>query len=238
MSNKPNNIIILSKLLEKEYGEKNLRPSFNPLSELISTILSQNTSDHNSHRAFRDLKNNFKSWEELKDAPLRKVVQSIKTGGLERIKAIRIKKILVQIYKERGNFDLSFLKKWETGEIKKYLSKFKGVGDKTVACVLLFSLGRPVLPVDTHILRVSKRLGLLPPKSDSKKAHQILQKLIPPNLVYPFHLNLIEHGRKICKARILLCGDCILLKICKFKDKHKYIQKRSQDAQSEPFKRG
>ncbi len=238
MLNKSSNIKILSNLLEIEYGRKYLKPSFDPLSELIATILSQNTSDHNSHRAFGNLKSSFKNWEELKDAPLKKVVQSIKIGGLEKIKAMRIKLILVQIYKERGNFNLSFLKKWETEDIREYLNKFKGVGDKTIACVLLFSLGRPVLPVDTHILRVSKRLGLLPVKSDSKKAHQILQKLIPPNLVYPFHLNLIEHGRKICKARIPLCGDCVLLNICKFKDKPKYIQKRSQDAKSEPFKRG
>lgn len=227
MLNKLHSIKILSNLLEKEYGRKYLKPSFDPLLELITTILSQNTSDHNSHRAFRNLKSSFKSWEELKDAPLKKVVQSIKIGGLEKIKAMRIKKILAQIYKERGNFNLSFLKKWDTAKIREYLNKFKGVGDKTTACVLLFSLGRPVLPVDTHILRVSKRLGLLSVKSDSKKAHQILQKLIPPNLVYPFHLNMIEHGRKICKARIPLCGNCVLLKICEFKDKPKYIPKRS-----------
>lgn len=218
-----NRINILTNSLEKEYGKKYLKPSFDPLSELIATILSQNTSDHNSHRAFRNLKSSFKSWEELRKAPQNKVIRSINIGGLEKIKAIRIKKILDQIYKERGNLSLSFLKKWDTETIRGYLSQFVGVGDKTIACVLLFSLGRLVLPVDTHILRVSKRLGLLSLKSDSKKAHQNLQKIIPPNLVYPFHLNLIEHGRKICKARIPLCGDCVLLKICKFKDKHKYI---------------
>ena len=218
-----NRINILTNSLEKEYGKKYLKPSFDPLSELIATILSQNTSDHNSHRAFRNLKSSFKSWEELRKAPLNKVVRSIKIGGLEKIKAVRIKKILEQIYKERGNLNLSFLKKWNTEKIRGYLSQFVGVGDKTIACVMLFSLGRPVLPVDTHILRVSKRLGLLSVKSDSKKAHQILQKIIPTNVIYPFHLNLIEHGRKICKARIPLCGDCVLLKICKFKDKHKYI---------------
>ncbi|MFH0931470.1 MAG: endonuclease III [Candidatus Zixiibacteriota bacterium] len=223
MLNKSNNIKILSNLLEKEYGKKYLKPSFDPLSELISTILSQNTSDHNSHRAFRNLKSSFKSWEELRKAPLNKVIRSIKIGGLEKIKAIRIKKILDQIYKERGNLSLSFLKKWDTEKIRGYLSQFVGVGDKTIACVLLFSLGRPVLPVDTHILKVSKRIGLLPLKADSKKAHQILQKLIPSKLIYSFHLNLIEHGRKICSARIPHCGECVLLKICEFKDKHKYI---------------
>jgi endonuclease-3 len=213
----------IEKLLEKEYGKKVLKPSYDPLSELIATILSQNTSDNNSHRAYRNLKHNFKNWEEVRFAPLRKIVQSIKVGGLEKIKAERIKDILNQIYKEKGIVSLASLKKWDTDKVKSYLSHFTGVGDKTIACVLLFALGRPVLPVDTHILRVSKRLGLIPWKADSKKAHILLQNKIPPALVYPFHLNLIEHGRKICKARISLCGNCVLFQKCEFKDKYKYI---------------
>lgn len=217
------NIKVIEHLLEKEYGRKVLKPINDPLSELIATILSQNTSDNNSHRAYRNLKHNFSDWEELRKARLRKIVQSIKVGGLEKIKAERIKNILNQIYKEKGAVSLAFLKKWDTENIKEYLSHFTGVGDKTIACVLLFALGRPVLPVDTHILRVSKRLGLIPWKTDSKKAHILLQNKIPPALVYPFHLNLIEHGRKICKARNPLCGDCVLFQKCEFKDKHKYI---------------
>jgi len=213
----------IEKLLEKEYGKKVLRPSYDPLSELIATILSQNTSDNNSHRAYRNLKHNFRNWDNLRNAPLREIVRSIKVGGLEKIKAGRIKNILNQIYREKKSTSLSFLKKWDTEQVKNYLTQFKGVGDKTIACVLLFALGRPVLPVDTHILRVSKRLGLIPWKTDSKKAHILLQNKIPPALVYPFHLNLIQHGRKICKARIPLCGDCVLFQKCEFKDKHKYI---------------
>ena len=213
----------IEKLLEKEYGKKVLRPSYDPLSELIATILSQNTSDNNSHRAYRNLKHNFRNWDNLRNAPLREIVRSIKVGGLEKIKAGRIKNILNQIYREKKALSLSFLKKWDTEQVKNYLTQFKGVGDKTIACVLLFALGRPVLPVDTHILRVSKRLGLIPWKTDSKKAHILLQNKIPPALVYPFHLNLIQHGRKICKARIPLCGDCVLFQKCEFKDKHKYI---------------
>ncbi|MDH4221991.1 MAG: endonuclease III [candidate division Zixibacteria bacterium] len=213
----------LFSLLEKEYGRKILKPSFDPLSELISTILSQNTSDYNSHRAFRNLKHSFKSWEILRSAPPGKIVRGIKIGGLEKVKAGRIKNILNQIYKERGKLTLSFLEKWDTERVKRYLSRFKGVGDKTIACVLLFSLGRPVFPVDTHILRVSRRIGLIPVKTDSKKAHLILQKVIPENLIYAFHLNLIEHGRKICKARAPLCSECVFKKNCKFKDKFKYI---------------
>jgi len=213
----------IEKLLEKEYGKKVLRPSYDPLSELIATILSQNTSDNNSHRAYRNLKHNFRNWDNLRNAPLREIVRSIKVGGLEKIKAGRIKNILNQIYREKKSTSLSFLKKWDTEQVKNYLTQFKGVGDKTIACVLLFALGRPVLPVDTHILRVSKRLGLISWKTDSKKAHILLQNKIPPALVYPFHLNLIQHGRKICKARNPLCGDCVLFQKCEFKDKYKYI---------------
>ena len=213
----------LADLLEKEYGKKMLQPSSDPLSELIATILSQNTSDHNSHRAFRSLRKTFRSWDELRTASLGKISRSIKTGGLEQVKAGRIKRILNQIYEERGRVTLSFLRRWETEKIRKYLSGFKGVGEKTIACVLLFSLGRPVFPVDTHILRVSKRLGLIPAKADSKRANQILQNKIPENLVYSFHLNLIQHGRKICKAGNPLCGECILYQKCEFREKHKYI---------------
>ena len=216
-------IKVIENLLEKEYGKKVLKPTNDPLSELIATILSQNTSDNNSHRAFRNLRHNFKNWEEVRSAPLRKIVQRIKIGGLEKIKAERIKNILNQIYKEKGMVNLAFLKKWETDRVKSYLSHFTGVGDKTIACVLLFALGRSVMPVDTHILRLSKRLGMIPWKADSKNAHILLQKKIPPALVYPFHLNLIEHGRKICKARIPLCGECVLFQKCQFKDKYKYI---------------
>lgn len=218
-----NHIKKLANLLEEEYGKKVLRHSFDPLSELIATILSQNTSDNNSHRAFRNLKKNFRSWDDLRKSSLQKISRSIKIGGLEKVKAERIKRILNQIYAEKGNVSLSFLRRWETERVKNYLSRFKGVGDKTIACVLLFSLGRPVLPVDTHILRVSKRLGLISSKTDSQKAHQILQNKIAENLVYSFHLNLIEHGRKICKARNPLCGNCILFQKCKFREKYKFI---------------
>lgn len=217
-----NHIKSLANLLEKEYGKKMLRPSFDPLSELIATILSQNTSDHNSHRAFRNLRKNFRSWDELRKSPLQKVSRSIRIGGLEKVKALRIKRILNQIFEERGRISLSFLKKWDTEKVKDYLSGFKGVGEKTIACVLLFSLGRPVMPVDTHILRVSKRLGLISSVTDSKKAHLALQNKVPSDVVYSTHLNLIEHGRKICKARNPLCGECFLFQKCKYKEKHKY----------------
>jgi len=219
------NITKISTLLDKEYGKKILRPSGDPLSVLIETILSQNTSDHNSHKAFRNLLSTFKNWEKLRKAPLWKIEKPIKSGGLAKIKAKRIKNILNQIYKDNSKTDLSFLRRFKTEEAIDYLNKFKGVGEKTTSCVLLFALGRPVIPVDTHVLRLSKRLNLLPKKIDSKKAQEILQKKVPRNLVYSFHLNLIAHGRKICKAQNSRCGECALFDLCETQEKIKFIKK-------------
>jgi endonuclease-3 len=208
----------LAHLLDKEYGRKIWRKSGDPTSVLIGTILSQNTTDHNSHRAFDNLKNQFSDWEEVRTAGVSKIEKAIRTGGLSKIKAKRIN----QINKDDSDLSLSFLKKWKTDEIIKYLKKFKGVGDKTIACVLLFSLGRPIIPVDTHVLRLSRRLGLVPEKSDAKKAHHLLQEFVPEDSVYSLHLNLIQHGREICKAQNPKCGECIIFNLCKY-EKRKTI---------------
>ena len=206
----------LSLKLEKLYGRKRWKVHADPLSELIATILSQNTSDHNSHRAYFNLRSKFKTWDDVRKANKRSVANAIRPGGLAYIKAQKIKEILNQIHEENRNLDLSFLKRWRTERIKAYLRRFKGVGEKTVACVLLFSLRRPAMPVDTHVLRVSKRLGLVPEKADAKKAEIILEELVPENLVYQFHLNLIEHGRNICRAANPRCESCVLLENCDY----------------------
>lgn len=206
----------LSLKLEKLYGRKRWKVHADPLSELIATILSQNTSDHNSHRAYFNLRSKFKTWDDVRNANKRSVAGAIRSGGLADIKAKRIKDILNQIYEENRDLDLDFLKRWKTDRIKAYLKSFKGVGEKTVACVLLFSLKRSVMPVDTHVLRVSKRLGLVPEKADAKKAETILEELVPENLVYQFHLNLIEHGRNICRAANPRCKKCVLLENCDY----------------------
>jgi endonuclease-3 len=206
----------ISTKLEKIYGKKKWRIHSDPLSELIATILSQNTSDHNSHRAYSSLRSKFKDWENVRIANTRRIAGAIRSGGLADVKAKRIKDILQEIHKEKGRLDLDSLKRWRTEKIKEYLGKFKGVGEKTIACVLLFSLKRPSLPVDTHVLRVSKRLGLVPEKTDAAKAQVILERRVPPRLVYQFHLNLIEHGRKTCKAANPLCGKCVLLDNCPY----------------------
>ncbi len=206
----------VSRELERRYGKKRWRVHNDPLSELIATILSQNTSDHNSHMAYANLRSRFGTWKKVRGARVKSIAEAIRSGGLADIKAQRIKDILNRIYRENHNLDLTYLRGWKTEEIKAYLRNFKGVGDKTVACVLLFSLKRPVMPVDTHVLRVSKRLGLVPKKANASRAEAILEELVPQNQFYGFHLNLIRHGRTVCKAATPQCESCVLLADCNY----------------------
>jgi len=203
--------------LERRYGSK--RPPKargNPLDELILTILSQNTSDINSRRAFQVLRQVMPTWEEVHRAPVRQVTKAIDSGGLANLKAIRIKLVLDRIYREQKQFDLSFLRDLSVEEVKAYLSRFKGIGPKTIACLLLFSLGKPAFPVDTHVHRVSRRLGLVDDKSSPDKTQVLLEAMVPPDLFYPMHMNLIQHGRKTCKASAPLCHNCPLVKLCAY----------------------
>jgi len=206
----------LSNFLEGEYGKRVWKLHGDPLSVLIGTILSQNTSDNNSHKAFANLRSKFGNWDEVRKARVKKIADTIRSGGLADTKGLRIKNILNQIYEENRNLNLSFLKRWRTDKIKSWLRRFKGVGEKTIACVLLFSLRRPAMPVDTHVLRVSERLDLVPQNLNATQAEALLEKLIPRNLIYQFHLNLIAHGRIVCKAANPLCCDCVLLENCEF----------------------
>ncbi|NOX97003.1 MAG: endonuclease III [Nitrospirae bacterium] len=205
-------------LLEKEYGIPRFDGYHNPLDELILTILSQNTSWQNCSRAFDSLKRSFKDWKQVASADTGKIAQAIKTGGLSRIKAERIKNILKVIYEERGSYCLEFLKKDKLKEAHKFLISLKGVGPKTAACVLLFSCRKPILPVDTHILRISKRLELIPKDTDLAKAHELLGRLVPDDKenILTFHVDMIEHGRMICKSRKTRCRNCIFKLLCPY----------------------
>jgi endonuclease-3 len=202
------------RLLEQEYGPRQWQPDRDPIDILIGTILSQNTSDANSGRAFASLKASFDSWEAVISAPAEHIAQAIKCGGLSQIKATRIKQVLGQIEKEQGRISLNSLKSKPMSEAEDYLMRLPGVGHKTANCVLLFSLGKPSLPVDTHIFRVAKRLGLIDSRASIEKAHGLLQEQIPPAKVYQFHVHMIEHGRRICHARQPHCTRCILRAIC------------------------
>ncbi len=210
----PRRIRAIVRRLEKVYGPRPWRKHGDPLDGLIGTILSQNTSDTNSHRAFADLKKRFADWDAVRTAPVRSIAAAIKHGGLAKQKAPRIKRVLQQIHQDRGRLSLDFLAHRSLDDARTYLAAFDGVGPKTVACVLMFNFNKPALPVDTHVHRVAKRLGLITPQTSADQAHQILETACPNDLVYPFHVLLIQHGRTTCKAQRPLCRDCALLDIC------------------------
>ena len=198
------------------YGFPEPKPTLDPLSELVMTILSQNTADVNSHRAYRSLRQRFADWEQVLAADTAQVVEAIRIGGLANIKAPRIQRILRELKEERGALDLGFLSDLPLQEARDYLNGLPGVGPKTTACVLLFSLHRPSLPVDTHVHRVAKRIGLVPPKATAEKTNVLLEKLLPAEAYYPFHLNVIRLGRTLCKSSRRQCQTCPLLVECDF----------------------
>jgi len=201
-------------LLRGEYGVPEWQARHDPISVLVQTILSQNTSDANSRGAFLALLNAFDNWQDVADADVGTIAYCIRSGGLERIKAQRIREALKEVVRKRGRLELDFLSDLTLSDAQDWLRKLPGVGVKTARCVLLFSLGMPALPVDTHILRVTKRLGLISPKASLHEAHYALGQVVPPADVYQFHILVIEHGRSICQARHPNCRGCVLKKIC------------------------
>ncbi len=202
------------KLLTREYGEWKWRQRQSPIAELVQTILSQNTSDSNSSRAYERLLASFGGWQDIADADVSQISRSIKIGGLEEVKARYIKQALEEIRRRHGGFDLEFLKELPLDEARDWLRQLPGVGMKTASCVLLFSLGMPALPVDTHVFRVAKRLGLVDAKASVEKAPRQLEASVPPRNIYRFHVLFIQHGRKVCKAQRPRCPECVLGGLC------------------------
>jgi len=198
------------------YGPRQWRQRLDPLSELIYTILSQNTSDVNRDRAYERLRTKFPTWERVRDTQVEEIAEAIRPGGLANIKAPRIKDILLTITERRGELSLDFICQMEVEEAKEWLGSLKGVGPKTTACVLLFGCGRPAFPVDTHVYRVSKRLGIIRREASVQEAHAILEDLLSPQDYYAFHLNLIAHGREVCKAQRPRCEICLLAPYCDY----------------------
>ena len=196
------------------YGEPVWSPHGDPMTELVLTILSQNTSDRNSGRAYMRLIQRFPEWEAMLEAPVEEIEREIAVGGLAKQKAPRIHAALQAIKQSRGSFDLQFLGEMPLDDAKRWLRDLKGVGPKTAACVLMFALGRSALPVDTHVHRVAQRLGFVPEKATAEQAHDILEAMLAPEMIFPFHILLIKHGRRLCKAQRPLCGDCPLLDGC------------------------
>lgn len=202
--------------LEATYGSPLNDSHDDPLDELIATILSQSTTNINSHRAFASLKARFPDWESVRRARLTSIAAAIKSGGLANVKSVVIKNLLNDILAQRGSLDLSFLKTAPTNEARSFLLSLKGVGPKTAACVLLFSCKHPVFPMDTHIFRILRRIGLLPVKISDELAHQMIEKLIPPEKHYSLHINLITLGRRVCHPQNPKCRQCSLIEYCDF----------------------
>ena len=203
------------RLLES-YGEPPQQKPQPPLDTLISAILSQNTNDANCDRAYQRLRQRFPTWEQVRDAPSDGVVDAIRVAGLANQKGPRIQNALRRIAKERGELSLDFLAEMPLEEARTWLIDLDGVGPKTAAIVLLFSLGRPAFPVDTHVHRVSRRLGLITDRTSAEKAHQVLEASIPQQWYFPFHMNIIRHGRQICHARRPDCDACVLSDLCDY----------------------
>ena len=200
--------------LKRAYGPLDPGRRLDPLEELVLTILSQNTSDVNSGRAYASLRERFPTWDELARARASTVASAIRGGGLANVKAPRILEVLREIRRREGGFDLGWMRDATDEEIEGYLLTLPGVGPKTAACVLAFSLGRPALPVDTHVHRVATRLGLLPAGTSGASAHQVLAEVVPPRLRIETHVGLIRHGREVCRAGRPRCEACPLRDLC------------------------
>ena len=204
----------IKNLLNKQYGDIEWRDEMETLDELIFTVLTQNTSDINAEKAFKNLKSRYINWDEIVESTNEKLETIIRIGGLGKQKSIRIKKILKEIYHRTGGYDLSILKDMPFNEVKEWLITLPGVGPKTAAVVMSFALKLPAFPVDTHIHRISKRLGYIDQNTSAEKAHEIMENIILPKDRFNFHILLITHGRKICKANNPKCYICPLTSYC------------------------
>ncbi|MBI3152993.1 MAG: endonuclease III [Chloroflexi bacterium] len=219
MKNLKARAIKIHEALLDAFGEPIWRNPLPAIDELVSTILSQNTNDINRNRAFAALRAKFPTWEAVRDAKTNDVIAAIKPAGLANQKGPRIQQVLRAITEERGSLNLDFLAGLPIEEARAWLTKFNGVGPKTAAIVLCFSLNMPAFPVDTHVYRVTGRLGLRPEKMTVEQAHPHLESVFPPETYYAAHLNIIRLGREICNARKPLCPKCPINKLCEYKDK-------------------
>lgn len=212
----PRRLRAILERLREEYGRPLARPHRAPIDELVLTVLSQNTNDRNRDVAYERLRERFESWEAVRDAPLEDVVEAIRPGGLAVTKAPRIQEILRAV----GDDDLSRLADAPLAEARAELCALPGVGRKTAACVLLFSFGRPDVPVDTHVYRVGTRLGLFRPGAPLDEAHDEMLRLARGSDPYEAHVALIRHGRRTCIARAPRCHECPLRRMCPYAREH------------------
>lgn len=212
----PGTIRTVQRRLRGQQGEFTPKPPLPVIDEIVATVLSQHTSDVNSGRAFARLKERFPTWEQVAHAPAAEVEDAIRCGGIAGQKARRIKEILDAIAGREGRIDLSRLHDLGDPAVEAYLTSLPGVGPKTAACVLVFSMGRAAFPIDTHVHRIATRLGWLPPGTSADKAYRLLAPQVPADIRYDLHLALITHGRTVCLARRPRCGRCVLLDQCRY----------------------
>lgn len=205
----------LARRLAVRYGVPSRRRA-DPLDVLIETVLSQNTSDVNSGRAFRSLKAAWPSWPLAAQAPRPALERAIRSGGLARLKSRRILQVLAALRRREGSYDLRVLRRLSPSAAERRLAGLPGVGPKTRACVLLFGCGHPAFPVDTHVHRIVRRLGLAPERASAEQAHARLAPAVPPRGALGLHLNLIRLGRELCRPRQPLCGACPLRRVCAY----------------------
>jgi endonuclease-3 len=200
--------------LRHAYGDPPAPRRLPPLDELILTVLSQNTNDTNRDRAYADLRTRFPTWDDVADAPLPAIARAIRRGGLGPTKSGRLREILRTLRARGIPLDERAFGGMRSSALWDLLVALKGVGPKTAACVLLFSLGRPFFPVDTHVHRITRRLGLVPEEADAVKTQKQVQAAVPDRDVYDLHVLLIRHGREVCLARRPLCSGCVLADVC------------------------
>ncbi len=209
------------------YGDRKWRSHGDAIDILVATVLSQHTNDHNRDQAFTRLKERFETWEQVRKAPTRAIAAAIKVAGLANQKSKRIKAMLQQIAATNsGELSLDFLRTLSVPEALAWLQRLPGVGPKTAACVLLFSFGKPVFPVDTHIYRIAKRLGWIDEKVSEAKANEQLDAIVPDDIKYRLHLNLIAHGRRVCRPQNPRCNECVLLSLCPYGQTQNAITER------------
>ncbi|MBZ0278599.1 MAG: endonuclease III [Anaerolineae bacterium] len=206
----------VSALLREHYGYPTWRQHLAPLDELVNCILSQSTSDTNRDKGYAALLERYPTWEAVRDAPEADVVETIRPAGLANQKGPRIQAVLRTITEQRGMLNIDFLADLPLEEARGWLTSLNGVGPKTAAIVLCFALNRPAFPVDTHVHRVSGRIGFFPATTSADKAHPIMEAIVPPDDYYAFHLNVIRHGREICHARSPRCDLCFLQLHCDY----------------------
>ncbi len=201
--------------LRRAYGVPR-RTDRDPISQLVGTILSQATTDVQTDRSLGELRRRYPTWEQVRDAPTVAIARAIFSSGLSRQKAPRIKQALRHIARARGRIELDFLRALPVEEGRDWLMRMGGVGPKTASIVLLFSFDKPIFPVDTHVHRVTQRLGWIPPRASAAQAHRLLEPLIPPRAHFRLHVNLIRHGRAVCRSRRPLCAECVLTDLCAY----------------------